>query len=562
MAKCLPGLMRAFGIAMLASCLAGCRFEGAPNLAGGRVPEDRPGPSPRSVERAVRGSTLPVVAIDAPPLSVPSPQVESALGPSFETVELGAPRGFRPDYYVTGQAWGDYDQDGWLDLYLTDSTGPNRLLHNDGQGGFDLVEDAGEIGLADAVSGGAIFVDYDNDGDEDLYVLNLGPDVMFRNEGGVFVDVTGEIGLGNPGKGETATFGDYDGDGLLDLYVANWFCYECRLGDHDAARDHLYHNDGEGKFTEVSSLLDLDHLSGLGFVASFFDYDGDGDVDLYLVNDKGSPGEPASDRPLNRNVLWRNDGSGCNGWCFTELAIPSGADARIDGMGLAVGDYDGDGDLDLYMSNTGAEVLLRQENGGFSNVSAEAGVIAGNTSWGTAFIDYDADGDLDLYVAVGRVFGFGNANRLFENRGDGTFADVSAESGADDPRYSIGVAVADYDRDGGIDLVVGDWDVGYQLFHHRPLPASAGWLSVRLLGDGAVNHDAVGAQVIARLSDGRSLLRAVIAGTSLGSGSDLALYFGLGSAEVDTLEVRWPDRTVELYGRQDRNREIVLRYGQ
>jgi enediyne biosynthesis protein E4 len=515
-------------------------------------------PPHRSIERQ-RSTGYRVRTPDLLPSVSRAPELTPAL---FERIPLDAPRSWRTDYYVTGQAFGDYDGDGWLDLYLTDSAGPNRLFRNNRRGGFELAEDAGDVSLPDAISGGAVFADYDNDGDQDLLVLSLGPSTLFEFDGGVFVDVTEAAGIGRETKGETASFGDYDGDGFLDLFIASWLCYEreCRVSSREHSQSRLFHNEGDGTFTDASNVLGLELLTGLGFVASFLDYDDDGDLDLYLVNDKGYPGEPLPDRPMNRNLLWRNDGSGCSGWCFTEVAIELGADARIDGMGLAVGDYDEDGDLDLYLSNTGRSVLYRNDGGAFTDVAAPAGVVAEATGWGTEFLDYDADGDLDLYLAVGRVFGFDNPNRLFENVG-GTFIDVSANSGADDPRYSIGVATADFDRDGGIDLVVGDWDVGYRLLRNRRLHAG-GWLSVRLVGSGPINKNAIGARATAHLSDGRTLMREVRCGSSLGSGSDVALYFGTGAATVESLEIRWPDGTRETRTIEETDAEVIVTYGE
>jgi hypothetical protein len=452
------------------------------------------------------------------------------------------------------------DGDGLLDLYVTDSTGPNHLFRFDGAR-FERI-DAGGAALPDHQSTGAIFADYDNDGDPDLYVTGRGPDVLLANDAGAFIDVTAAAGLGDPRTGLTASFGDFDADGFVDLYVANWLCDDaCDPEPGVSSRDALYHNNGDGTFSDVTHVLDPRLTDGAGFVASFLDFDDDGDADIYLVDDKGYPGEPRPGRETNRNVLWRNDGPGCGGWCFSEVAIQVGADARIDGMGLAAGDYDNDGDLDLYMSHTREPVLYRNDRGRFLDVAQPAGAVATRPSWGTAFLDYDNDGFLDLYLAVGYAFGPYSPNKLFHNGGDGTFRDVSEISGAADPYFTLGVATADVDRDGGVDLVIGNWDRGYEVYRNRrAYGAENHWIAVRLVGGGSVNRDAAGARVTIETTDGRSLMQEVINGSSLGSGSDLALHFGLGAAGVRALEVRWTD------GRQDRyddvaiDREVVLTY--
>jgi len=201
---------------------------------------------------------------------------------------------------ATGQAWSDYDNDGWVDLYVTDTEGPNTLYHNNQDGTLPVSSLSGSVALSQAESRGATFVDYDNDGWADLYVVNRGPNVLFHNVDGTrFEDVTTAAGVGNPDDGKTASWGDYDQDGYLDLYVANWSCYpDCGRPTYGDI-DRLYHNNGDGTFTDVSMLLGA-QIEGAGFVASFTDFDNDGDLDIYLVNDEFI-------NPIG-NMLWRNDG--------------------------------------------------------------------------------------------------------------------------------------------------------------------------------------------------------------------------------------------------------------
>ena len=471
--------------------------------------------------------------------------------------------GFIIDYFTTGQAWGDVNGDDWLDLYITSSVGPNALFLSDGDGTFTASTDD-RLTLSDHQSGGAIFADYDNDGDQDLYVLALGPNILFRNEGnGRFVDVTDEAGVGDEGKGETASWGDFDGDGDLDLYVANWLCPECGPVDEPTyAQDRFYLNRGDGTFEDVSVYLGIRELRGAGFVASFVDYDNDGDADIYLVNDKGYAGEPLEGLPMNRNLLWRNDGPGCAGWCFSEVAVEAGADARVEGMGLAVGDPDLDGDLDLFFSNGLPPVFLRNlGNGRFEDASDTSGLHADQASWGTVFIDYDNDGDEDVYLAIGTGFGGPDHNRLFENTGGGQFQDVSNGSGADDSGYGLGIAAADFDRDGWVDLIVGNWNEGYVLLRNTRKAADANhYLRVRLIGTGPVNRDAVGSRVAVETPNGGTQIREIKAGSSLGAGNELVAHFGLGTAQVARVEVRWPNGKISTIGEAAADQELRLTY--
>ncbi|MBI4772349.1 MAG: VCBS repeat-containing protein, partial [Chloroflexi bacterium] len=320
--------------------------------------------------------------------------------------------------------------------------------------------------------------------------------------------------------------------------------------------DRLYHNNGDGTFSDVSDVLG-GSLNGAGFVASFNDYDNDGDPDIYLVNDEFI-------NPVG-NKLWRNDGPGCGGWCFTQVAHEAGADSKLMGMGLAVGDYDNDGDLDYYYSNVGPMELLRNNGDGtFQEVAERAGVqVPDGIGWGAVFVDYDNDGWRDLYLAVADTTNHRDvaANPLFHNNADGTFTPVACNSEAADVRMSAGVAYADYDRDGWVDLVVGNMDEGYRLYRNQAGSGESNhWLALELAGAGPVNRDAVGARVYLSTPAGPTQMQEVINGSSLGAGNELVLYFGLSQARSAGLAVRWPDGREQTFADVAADQRYRLEY--
>lgn len=469
-----------------------------------------------------------------------------------------------PAIWGTGAAFADYDRDGHLDLYVTNRVGPNVLYHNNGDGTFvDLAEQAGVAAAGDD-SAGVTFADYDNDGWRDLYLLNFGPNRLYHNNGdGTFTEVTAGAGVGDPGRGTSAAWGDYDNDGFLDLYVANHVgCadYTDKLACFNDSypevnRDRLYHNNGDGTFSEVTTLLGPTQTVGAGFAVCFFDYNDDGRPDIYLVNDKKFATGDMDIVPADKidqfsfiprhNLLWRNDGpDGTGGWQFTEVAETTGTAVSAFGMGLAVGDYDNDGQLDLYFSDIGPATLLRNlGNGTFEDVTdqAKAGYGLGGEkamSWGAVFFDFDNDGWLDIYLgAMGLQ---AQTTVLFQNKGDGTFADISAISGAADNRGARTVAVADYDGDGFLDLFVVNYGRPAGLYRNLARARDQHWLAVELVGTRS-NRDAIGAKIRLTTPAGRPQLRTVRSGDSLGAGSDLTVHFGLGQNEQGSrLDITWP----------------------
>ena len=489
-------------------------------------------------------------------------------------------------YLAAGSAWADYDKDGWVDLFVTGNLDPNALYRNNGDGSFSLSAFSDALSLPDTPSGGAVWADYDNDGWRDLYVLNNGPNRLFRNLAGAgFEDVTVKAGVGDIGKGTSAAWGDYDEDGHLDLYVTNWSCYpECELLDFSRSRDALYRGNGDGSFTDVSGLLGFEPLLGAGFAVSWLDYDGDRDLDLYVVNDKA----------VNAvgNVLWRNDGAGCASWCFTDASALSGADTVVHGMGLASGDYDNDGDLDLYFSNMiGAMVLLENlGDGAFENSTEYAGVgyrTGAAVGWGTAFFDYDNDGWLDLFLAstgatavssksgdqlenpdqlygLPAEYGPGGMHyvypdMLYHNQRNGSFKAIDRSRFSDRSAATMGFSTADYDRDGRVDFALTWWNEAHGLFQNTSHNGKRNnWIAIELEGGGEIDRDAIGTRVRVVADDGLSQWRELKSGSSLGAGNELALHFGLGDAAITRVIVSWLNGEFHEYTNVPLNRRCRI----
>jgi enediyne biosynthesis protein E4 len=471
----------------------------------------------------------------------------SQFAPANENGGLIAER--QGDDKLIGQAWGDYDNDGWLDLYVTDSEGANILFHNE-EGILVISTLSEQVALTYIKSSGTVFADYDNDGWLDLYVVNDGDaNVLFRNENGIsFVDVTETANVGDTSHGRSASWGDYDNDGDLDLYIANWSCSPHCGHPSQGDRDTLYRNNGDGTFRDVTSSLLNKKVYGAGFIASFIDFDNDGDLDIYLVND-------AFVNPVG-NALWRNDGAGCNSWCFTEISEETNSDTVLMGMGLLTGDIDNDMDVDFFFSNAGAAVLLQNQGNTFSNMTEANGLLLPNlpVSWGTILTDFDNDGWRDIYLAVTETLPARSTDDvIFINSGDGTFTALEAD--LTHTGYTLGVAYADYDNDGWVDLVVGNYDEGYYLYHNEGARLSDNARTTIILEGAQI----IGARVIVE-ANGIAQMQDVQSGSSLGSGNASDLYFGLGTAQIFDLTVIWTDGRQQSFSGLAANQRYVVQY--
>lgn len=455
----------------------------------------------------------------------------------------------------TGLAFGDYDGDGHVDLYLGNVGSEGKLYRGVPQPGglprFEDVTEAAGLSGIDSVAM-ATFVDLEGDGDADLFIGRRGHNRVLENrripEGVArYEDITADVGLGiEDQRTMGVAFGDYDGDGDLDLYVVNHAqCFPS--GDMEIrAGDHLYEN-VDGAFVDRTTYVTGFATESVGFSASWIDVDRDADLDLVIINDAigGAIGQP--------NALWRNDGPApIEGWRFTDVSEQSGiALPGVNGMGLALGDLDDDGAVDLAFSNIGPNHLMLGDGaGGFSDISDSAGIERARLPWGresitwaSHLLDHDNDGDLDLYFSGGRIKGELHVpDAMLEQTGPLTFTDVTWTSGLADPGHGKASALVDLDRDGAWDIVTTNWDGRLAVHHNRSVPPGNHWLGVTLVGAGG-NRDAVGA--IVELEVGGATKTCFHTNRpSLGAGGETSCLFGLGTTDaVQGLQVQWPDGT-------------------
>lgn len=522
-----------------------------------------------------------------------------------------------PEDMGSGVAWGDYDGDDWPDLYVVNTTGPlgmdpaalaasaatNRLYRNRGDGTFEDVTEGAGVGLR-GIGMGASWADFDEDGDQDLFTTSYGLNHLFRNDGdGLFTDVSDLAGVGGrEGFWSGAAWADYDRDGDLDLYVTGYVLYEYDPADLARSSEQygsmtpatlnpssyrpqpnlLYRNRGDGTFEEVADEAGVANAAGRSLSSIWTDFNEDGWPDLYVAND------------VSDNALYLNLGDGV----FRDVSHDSWVADYRGAMGLATGDWDNDQDLDLFVTHWIAQEnalynnLLRDtaDTGGATEAaaagdSASAGwspprfrdeadrfglgqIALDYVGWGTGFFDYDNDGRQDLFVVNGSTLQQPEDSQrlvamrplLFWNQGAAGFFEVGEASGEvwSEARVGRGAALADYDRDGDVDLFIVNHGAPPQLLRNDGGNA-ANWLIVRL--QGTAPRNAVGARVTVAAGDHRQT-REVQAGGSYLSQHALEVHFGLGeAAEVDSLEVRWPDGSVETHAGIAANQLILLAQG-
>ena len=485
----------------------------------------------------------------------------------------------------SGAAIIDYDRDGWPDIFLVNgSTLPgttppepptNHLFHNNHDGTFTDV--TAKSGLVSTGWGqGACVGDYDNDGFDDIYVTGYGTNRLFHNQGnGTFREVAQQSGVAGSGKewGTGCAFVDYDRDGKLDLIVANYVHFDlaktpapgqapgciwkavpvmCGPRGLASAPNILYHNLGNGKFNDVSKPSGIENTTAhYCFSVSTIDYDDDGWPDVYVACDS----TPA--------ILYRNNRNGT----FTDVGIDSSVAFNEDGreqagMGSTIGDYDGDGKLDIFKTNFSDDTATLYHNNGDGTFAdktfaAGLGINTDALGWGAAFADVDNDGWPDLLVVNGHVYPevdsevMGTKYReprfLYYNLGNGKFKDLSKSSGPGltEPRSGRGLAIGDLFNDGRLDAVVNNLSDTPMLLVNVAA-SNNHWLGVRLIGTTS-NKDAIGSRVTIHGAK-RAWVDEVRSGSSFNSSNDLRLHFGLGaSSELSSIEVRWPNGRTEVF---------------
>jgi hypothetical protein len=525
--------------------------------------------------------------------------VTHASGIDFHLTCGGLDKRFIMETMCGGVAVFDYDNDGWMDIYLVNGSTlddmhagkchSGKLYRNNHDGTFtDVTAKSGlnHCGWGFGVAAG----DYDNDGWEDLYVTYLDGGVLYHNNrDGTFTDVTAKAGVGNLGHwGTSAAFGDYDNDGNLDLYVADYvdldlnhlpefgkglFCQyrgipvSCGPRGLKGGRDRLYHNNGDGTFTDVTEKLNIDSESDYGLGVLWLDYDQDGCLDLCVANDS-SPSR-----------LYHNNCHGGFDEVGTEAGVGFSADGRQQaGMGIDSADYDGDGWPDIVKTNFSDDtnnLYHNDHDGQFTDMAGPASfgpISIPFLAFGVKFVDLDNDGWPDIFVANGHVnpqvdqysFGVTYAERplLFRNLKNVQFGEVGLRAGAALARRYVGrgLATGDFQNRGLEDLVMTVLDGSPVLLRNRTV-ATGHWLLIKTVGTTS-NRDGFGARVQIKAGD-LTQTAEVRANSSFESASDPRLHFGLGPAtHANEITVHWPSGRVDKIGTEDADQELIIKEGE
>ena len=506
----------------------------------------------------------------------------------------------RKNYIVETMGCGcalfDYDNDGWLDIFILCGTrfeaapegATNRLYKNNRDGTFtDVTAKAGL--LRTGWPSGVCVGDYDNDGFEDLFITYWGENVLYHNNGdGTFTDVTGKAGVGGNRThwGAGCTWVDYDRNGKLDLFVSNYVDFDTdrtpKPGENEncmfrnvrvncgprglpTGLHSLFRNNGDGTFTDVSEASGIAKIKGrYGLTPVAADFDEDGWPDIFVACDTSA------------SLLLMNNHDGT----FREEGVERGAGLNDDGveqagMGVGIGDYNLDGHLDLFkghFTDDTSSLYRNDGKGNFSDVtlSAGLGVETRFTGWGAGIVDLDNDGYPDLFLVTGNVYPeidgkvpgypYKTPRVIFRNLGNGKFEELieAAGPGMEALHSSRGCAFGDFDNDGDLDILIVNLNEPPSLLRND-LAGDTRWLKVKLIGTKS-NRSAIGARVVARYG-GKQQVQEVISQSSYCSSNDRRLHFGLGKAETADLEIQWPAGTKQTFEKLQANQLVVIREG-
>lgn len=510
--------------------------------------------------------------------SVQFTNIAKQAGISFRHDNAASNEKYLIETMGAGCAWIDFDQNGLLDLYLVNGAATriyapvqplrSSLYRNNGDGTFTDVTERAGVAAENLFGMGVAVGDYDNDGFPDLFVLGYGRCILYRNNGnGAFTDVTARAGVENSGRwGSSAAWFDYDNDGLLDLVIANYVDWSpdrnfycgaqgpglrsyCHPDDYHGQAPTLYHNNGDGTFTDVSkaSGLGLKPANGLGIVT--FDYDDDGWQDIFISNDSMP------------NSLFRNNRDGT----FREVAYETGVAVSSDGapeagMGVDAADATGAGHMDIVVTHLDLQLARLYQNlgdGTFDDATFRSKIAYDTfhvSGFGTSFMDYDNDGRCDVFMANGHVLDnieryhpgthYAEPKLMFRNLGKGIFQNVSSQLGPDFalPTVSRGAAIGDFDNDGDLDILVNNNGGPAQLLRNDGGNGNH-WLSILLIGTRS-NRDGVGARLTVKAGD-LVLHEQRKGGMSYQSSQDPRLHFGLADQRTaDLIEIKWPSGAV------------------
>ena len=530
------------------------------------------------------------------PIQVNYVDVAAAAGITFQHDNAASAEKYLIETMGSGCGWIDYDQNGLMDLYLVNGAATrlytpkhalqSALYHNNGDGTFTDVTAKAGVGAEGLFGMGVAVGDYDNDGFPDLFVLGYGRCILFQNNGdGTFTDVTAKAGVENSGRwGSSAAWFDYDNDGWLDLVIANYvdwapdnnfWCGDhgpglrsyCHPDNYHGRAPTLYHNNGDGTFTDVSVPSGVGAKPGNGLGVVTFDYDDDGWQDIFIANDSMP------------NFLFHNNRDGT----FREVGYMAGVAVSMDGtseagMGVDAADASGKGRMDLIVTHLDSQLARFYQNmgGGVFDDATLRSKISYSTfhmsGFGTRFMDYDNDGCRDVFMADGHILDnieryrgevrYAEPKLMFRNAGRGIFENVSERLGADfqRPRVSRGAAIGDFDNDGDLDVLVNNNGEPAQLLRNDGGNANH-WLEIFLIGTRS-NRDGVGARV--KLTAGDLMLHDQRkGGMSYQSAQDPRLHFGLGArASVDTLEIIWPSGVVTKFADIKSDQTISVKEGE